>query len=83
MHVQASTFCPDCAWPRYLNRTEPQHKADRQQQRDLDVEDAMAILDQALAYKDRIVAVGLASAEVGNPPAKFTEAFARRDRRAF
>jgi len=50
--------------------------------RDLDVEDAMAILDQALA-KDRIVAVGLASAEVGNPPAKFTEAFARRDRRAF
>ena len=51
--------------------------------RDLDVEGAMAILDQALAYKDRIVAVGLASAEVGNPPAKFTEAFARRDRRAF
>ena len=32
--------------------------------RDLDVEGAMAILDQALAYKDRIVAVGLASAEV-------------------
>ena len=41
------------------------------------------ILDQALAYKDRIVAVGLASAEVGNSSAKFTEPFARRDRRAF
>jgi hypothetical protein len=32
LHVQASTFCPDCAWPRYLTKTEPQHKADRQQQ---------------------------------------------------
>ena len=51
--------------------------------RDLDVEDAMAILDQALAYKDRIVAVGLASAEVGNPPAKFTEAFARARQAGF
>ena len=45
--------------------------------RDLDTQDAMAILDQALAYKDCIVAVGLDSAEVGNPPAKFTEVFAR------
>ena len=45
--------------------------------RDLDAKDAMATLDQALAYKDRIVAVGLDSAEVGNPPGKFTEVFAR------
>jgi len=45
--------------------------------RDLDAQDAMTILDQALAYKDRIAAVGLDSAEVGNPPAKFAEAFAR------
>jgi hypothetical protein len=51
--------------------------------RDLDVEGAMAILDQALAYKDRIVAVGLASGEVGNPPAKFTEAFARARQAGF
>ena len=27
-----SIFCPGCAWPRYLNRTEPRHKANRQQQ---------------------------------------------------
>jgi adenosine deaminase len=51
--------------------------------RDLDVEDAMAVLDRALAYKDRIVAVGLDSAEVGNPPAKFTEAFARARQEGF
>ncbi len=51
--------------------------------RDLDAENAMAILDEALPYKDRIVAVGLDSAEVGNPPAKFTEAFARARQEGF
>jgi adenosine deaminase len=51
--------------------------------RDLDVADAMATLDQALAYKDRIVAVGLDSAEVGNPPAKFTQVFARARQEGF
>jgi adenosine deaminase len=51
--------------------------------RDLDVEDAMQTLDEALAYKDRIVAVGLDSAELGNPPAKFTEAFARAREEGF
>ena len=51
--------------------------------RDLDTQDAMAILDQALAYKDCIVAVGLDSAEVGNPPAKFTEVFARAREEGF
>ena len=45
--------------------------------RDLTAEDAMATLDEALAYKSRIVAVGLDSAEIGNPPAKFKEPFAR------
>src|SRR5690606_19737070 len=45
--------------------------------RDLPAEDAMATLEQALAYRDRIVAVGLDSAEVGHPPAKFAEVFAR------
>jgi adenine deaminase len=44
--------------------------------RDLTAEDAMATLDQALAYRERIVAVGLDSAEIGNPPAKFREPFA-------
>jgi adenosine deaminase len=45
--------------------------------RDLTVQDAMATLDEALPYKERIVAVGLDSAEIGNPPAKFKEPFAR------
>jgi len=45
--------------------------------RDLTAEDAIAILDEALPYKERIVAVGLDSAEIGNPPAKFKEPFAR------
>jgi len=45
--------------------------------RDLTAQDAMATLDEALAYKERIVAVGLDSAEIGNPPAKFKEPFAR------
>ena len=51
--------------------------------RDLDAKDAMATLDQALAYKDLIVAVGLDSAEVGNPPGKFTETFARARQEGF
>jgi adenine deaminase len=51
--------------------------------RDLDIENAMATLDQALAYKDRIVGVGLDSAEIGNPPTKFTEVFARARQEGF
>jgi adenosine deaminase len=45
--------------------------------RDLSEEDASNTLDAALPYKDRIVGVGLDSAEVGNPPRKFAEVFAR------
>ncbi len=45
--------------------------------RHLDQDDAMKTLDQALAHKDRIVAVGLDSTEVGHPPAKFKEVFQR------
>jgi adenosine deaminase len=45
--------------------------------RDLSEESAMATLDQALPYKDRIVAVGLDSSEVGNPPEKFRRVFDR------
>ncbi len=45
--------------------------------RDLSQEDAMEALEEGLAYKDRIVAVGLDSAEVGNPPSKFKEVFRR------
>jgi adenosine deaminase len=45
--------------------------------RDQSVASAMATLDQAVRYGERIVAVGLDSAEVGNPPAKFADVFAR------
>ncbi len=45
--------------------------------RHLDQDDAMETLAQALEPKDRIVAVGLDSSELGHPPAKFKEVFAR------
>jgi adenosine deaminase len=45
--------------------------------RDRSAEAAMATLEQALPYGDRIVAVGLDSAEIGHPPAKFERVFAR------
>ena len=45
--------------------------------RDLTAQDAMATLNEALPYKERIAAVGLDSAEIGNSPAKFKEPFAR------
>jgi adenosine deaminase len=38
---------------------------------------ALATLAQALPYRDRIVAVGLGSSEVGYPPSKFERVFAR------
>ena len=45
--------------------------------RDLTEESAMATLEQALPYGERIVAVGLDSAEVGHPPSKFRDVFER------
>ncbi|HEY9678124.1 MAG TPA: adenosine deaminase [Drouetiella sp.] len=45
--------------------------------RDLSAESAMETLDQAIPFGDRIVAVGLDSAERGNPPSKFAEVFAK------
>ena len=45
--------------------------------RDQSAESAMATLDAALPYGERIVAVGLDSAEVGHPPAKFRYVFER------
>jgi len=44
--------------------------------RHLDEDAAFATLQQALPYRDRIIAVGLDSAEAGNPPAKFERVFA-------
>jgi adenosine deaminase len=45
--------------------------------RDQSAESAMATLDTALPYGERIVAVGLDSAEVGHPPTKFARVFER------
>ena len=45
--------------------------------RDLSAADAMRTLEDALAYRELIAAVGLDSAEVGHPPSKFEEVFAR------
>ena len=45
--------------------------------RDRDADEAMATLEDVLRHRDRIVAVGLDSAEKGNPPRKFQEVFER------
>ncbi len=45
--------------------------------RDRDADEAMATLEHALLHRDRIIAVGLDSAEKGNPPGKFSEVFDR------
>jgi adenosine deaminase len=45
--------------------------------RDQSAQSAMETLDAAVARRDRIVAVGLDSAEVGNPPSKFSAVFDR------
>ncbi|HEX7420861.1 MAG TPA: adenosine deaminase [Thermoanaerobaculia bacterium] len=48
--------------------------------RHLSAESAMATLEEALPFKDKLVAVGLDSGEAGNPPSKFTEVFAKARR---
>jgi adenine deaminase len=45
--------------------------------RDRAADEAMATLDEILRYRDRIVAVGLDSAERGHPPEKFAAVFDR------
>ncbi|MBI5100056.1 MAG: adenosine deaminase [Nitrospirae bacterium] len=45
--------------------------------RDLDESAAMKTLEEGLAYRKRIIAVGLDSAETGNPPSKFQDVFTR------
>jgi len=45
--------------------------------RHLPADAAMETLEQALAFKDDITAVGLDSSEMGNPPEKFTAVFDR------
>jgi adenosine deaminase len=45
--------------------------------RHLSAESAMKTLEESLPWKDKIIAVGLDSSELGHPPGKFTEVFAR------
>lgn len=45
--------------------------------RDLTAENAIQTLEEALPYKNWITAVGLDSGEVGNPPNKFIEVYAK------
>lgn len=45
--------------------------------RHLDEADAEKTLDSALAFRDKIVGVGLDSSETGHPPSKFKHVFAR------
>ncbi len=51
--------------------------------RHLSADDAMRTLEQALPYKDAIVAVGLDSSERGHPPSKFTAVFDRARKEGF
>ena len=51
--------------------------------RHLSAKSAMETLEAALPYRDRFVAVGLDSAEVGNPPSKFAAVFARARQEGF
>ena len=51
--------------------------------RHLSQEQAFATLEQALPYKDTMVAVGLDSAERGNPPSKFKAVFDRAQAEGF
>jgi adenosine deaminase len=48
--------------------------------RHLSADEAMSSLEEALPYKGAIAAVGLDSSELGHPPAKFSEVFARARR---
>ena len=45
--------------------------------RHLSEDDALKTLDEALPYREALVAVGLDSSEAGNPPSKFARVFAR------
>lgn len=51
--------------------------------RDRSAEEAFATLERALRYKDTMVAVGLDSAEQGNPPSKFKEVFSKAQAEGF
>ncbi|GAB3517246.1 adenosine deaminase [Photobacterium alginatilyticum] len=52
-------------------------------QRDLSQEEALETLQQTMPYKDSIIAVGLDSSEVGNPPEKFAQVFEKARQAGF
>lgn len=51
--------------------------------RDFDIDNSFKILEQAIPFKEWIVGVGLDSAEVGNPPEKFTRLFQKAIKEGF
>ena len=51
--------------------------------RHLSEEEAFKTLQEALPYKDKIIAVGLDSSEVGHPPSKFERVFAEARKQGF
>lgn len=51
--------------------------------RHLEQESALATLEQALPYKHLIKGVGLDSSELGNPPSKFKDVFAKAKKEGF
>jgi adenosine deaminase len=51
--------------------------------RHLDEDDALHTLDQALGHKDKIIGIGLDSSELGHPPTKFKNVFARAREEGF
>jgi len=51
--------------------------------RHLDQEDAFKTLNMALPFKDKIIGVGLDSAENGNPPKKFKDVFLKARKEGF
>lgn len=51
--------------------------------RHLSEDDAFACLEQVMPWRDKIVGVGLASSEMGHPPAKFARVFAQCRRLGF
>jgi len=51
--------------------------------RHLSQEDALKTLNEALEYKNDIVAVGLDSSEIGNPPSKFKDVFQKAIKEGF
>jgi len=51
--------------------------------RHLDEKAGFEMLDQAFAYKEKIVGVGLDSSEIGNPPSKFKKLFEKAIEKGF